>query len=104
MLTEVSGCVVFSEWCENFIDSRLPNVYQHVSIGKPFHGSHLIALRWRQKTIQSLSTIILLEDFFIGHGCNSIIVKLQPPSIPIGLDESEIVATMQVSRVDENPV
>lgn len=95
--------VVLREWRKNLVDGYFPNIYQHVGICEPLHCSNLIAL-WCWDTIQTqgFSSIILFENFLIRHRCHSVIVELEPSGVTVGFDESEVMATVQVARVDQD--
>ena len=89
---------------QGLINRALANIHQHIRVRKALHGAHLVPLHRRYKAIEGLATVILFQDLTIGHGSHAIVVELEPPCLAIGLDQSEVVTTMEVSRVDENTV
>jgi hypothetical protein len=96
--------IIFLERGQHFVDSSLSYVYQHVRIGKPFHGANLVALQSRGNTVQGFSTIVLLKNLLVGDRRHSVIVEFKPSCFAVGFDEGKVMPTMEITRVDENTV
>ena len=95
--------VFLGKWYQNLVNGALANIHQHVCVGESLDGPSLVSLvRWKYIAVQWLATIVLLQDLFVGNGGDAIIIELEPPSIPIWLDKRKVVATMQITRVNED--
>jgi len=46
----------------------------------------------RQNVIQDLTAVVLLENFFVRHLCQLIIVEPQPSRVSVWFDERKVVA------------
>jgi hypothetical protein len=62
----------------------------------------LIPLQCRWNAIENFTTIILLEHLAVSHRCDSVIIKLEPPTRSIGFDASEVVPAVKISRVNKH--
>ena len=62
----------------------------------------MVALHWRDQAIERLTTIVLLKDLSVSDGGNSIVIELEPSSLPIRFDESEVVTAVQITRVNQD--
>jgi hypothetical protein len=61
-------------------------------------------LQRRRNAIENFSPVILFENLAVGHRCDSVIVKLEPPGGSIRFDASEVVTPMEIPRVNEHTV
>lgn len=102
--TQVGRCILLLERREDLVHHTFANVDQHVCVGEALHGPYLIPLHWRNKTIEWLSTVVLLKNLAIGDGRDAVIVELQPPSVVVRLDEREVVTTMKITGMYEDTV
>jgi hypothetical protein len=94
--------VFLLEGSEHLVNSGLSNVHQHVRIGEPLHSANRGTLQCRGYTIDSLSAIVLFEDFLISHRCDPVIIKLEPSRLSVRFDQGKIMATMQVPGVHQD--
>jgi hypothetical protein len=62
----------------------------------------LIPLQCRWNTIENFTPIVLLEHLTVSHRCDSVIIKLEPPTRSIRLDTSEVVPAMEIPRVNKH--
>lgn len=53
---------------------------------------------------EALPTIIVLEDLPLQNGHNAIVVETEPTAISRGFDVDEVVPSVHVSGMDEDPV
>ena len=90
--------------CQHLIDRALAHVHQHVCVSEALYRAHLVALHRRYEAVDRLSSIILFEHLAIRNGRDAIIVELEPAGLTIGLDQREVVATVQVPRVNKDTV
>lgn len=96
--TEVNRCISLGEWCEDFVDSALADVHQHVRIREALDGPELLIPRLdRGIPIGRFATIVIFEDLLVCYGCDAIIVILEPSGLSIGLDKSEVVSAVQIT-------
>ena len=98
------GSIILSERRQDFIDRRVTDVHQHVSVGEPLHCPNLIPLCLGDDPVQRLPTVVLLKNFPVRHRRHPIVIEFEPPGIPIWFDECEVVSTMEVTRVYEYAV
>jgi hypothetical protein len=56
------------------------------------------------QSIEHFSTIVVLEDLLVGDGCHTVVVKLEPPAVGLGLDKRKVVTAVQIARMDEDAV
>ena len=98
------GSIIISERCQDVIDRCVTDVHQHVGVCKPLHRPNLIPLCLGDNAIQRLSTVVLLQNLPIRHRCHTIVVEFKPPGLPIRLDESKVVSTVEVTGVYEYTV
>lgn len=96
--------VLLCERSQYFINSGLSDVYQHVCVRKPFHGSCLVSLGRRQHTIwtRRFSTIVLLQDLAVCYRSHAIVIIFEPAGFTIGLDEGKIMATMEITGMHKH--
>lgn len=105
-LPEMRRGIVLGERLENVVDRTLPDVDEHVGVGEPLGRSSRVVVvprlvsSWRRQ----LSSVVVLENFFVGNGSDSVVVVLEPLAILLGLDQSEIVTPVKISSVNENSV
>ena len=78
------------------------DVHQHVSVREPLHCPDLIPLCLRDNAVQWLSAIVLFQNLPVRHRCHPIVVKFEPPGVPIWFDECEVMSTMEVTGVYED--
>jgi len=99
----VSGCISLGEWCKDIVNSAFADVHQHVRIREALDGPELLIPRLnRGIPVGRFATIVIFMDLLVRHGCNTIIIKLEPSSLSIGLDKSKVVSAVQIARVDED--
>ena len=96
--------IFLGERRQHLVDRLLTNVHQHVGIRKPFHRPDLIPLCLRDNAVQWLPAIVFLQNLPVRHRSHPIVVKIEPPGLPIWFDEREVVSTMEVTRVYEDTV
>jgi len=101
-LTEMCRCILFLEWWQHVIRECLSDVYQHVRVREPLHRANLIPLQRRRNAIEDFSAEILLKNLAVCHGCDPVIVKLEPPCSGIRFDASEVVTAMEIPGVNEH--
>ena len=87
--------------CENLIQCTLTDVHQHVSVREALHRTNLVALHRWHEAVQRLAAVVLLQNLPVGHRRHTIIVELEPPCLPVGLDQRKVVTTMEITGVDE---
>lgn len=95
------GCVLLGEGWQHLIDLALADINQHVRIREPLHRPCLISLKSGHNAVQCLATIVLFQYFTVSHRRHPIVVELEPSSLVIRLDESEVVTAVEITRVDE---
>ena len=96
--------IFLGERRQDFINSCVADVHQHVGVREPLHCPNLVPLCLRDNTVQRLSTIVLLQNFPVCHRCHPIVVEFEPPGFPIWFDKSEVVSTVEVTGVHEHTV
>lgn len=101
-LTQMWRRVLILPWRQDLINRTLANVHEHVRVREALHRAHLVSLHGWYEAIEGLAAVVLFQNLTVGHGSHAIVVELEPPCLAIGLDQSEIVATVEVSRVDED--
>jgi hypothetical protein len=88
----VNGGISLGEWREDFVDSALADVHQHVRIREALDSPDLLILCLDGGiSISRFATIVIFVDLLVRYGRDTIIVKLEPSSFSIGLDKSKIV-------------
>lgn len=102
--TEMRRRVFVLPRSQDLVDSALTDVHKHVSVCKTLHRAHLVPLHGGNKTIEGFTAVILFQDLPISYWRNTIVVEFEPPCLAIGLDQSEVVTTMEVTRVNEDTV
>jgi hypothetical protein len=89
----VDGCISLGKRREDLVGSVVADIHQHVCIGGAHDSLHLLILRLaRDIHFDWITTIIIFEDPLVRHRHDMIIAKLEPSSLPIGLDNSKIVS------------
>lgn len=96
--------VLLGKRSKDFIDGGLPNIHQHICISKPLHRPNLVALQSRRYTVQGFAAIILLQNLSVCDRSNSIVVKFEPSRFAVRFDESEVMAAMYISGMNQNSV
>jgi len=106
-LPEMRRGIVLGERLEDVVDRTLPDVDEHVGVGEPLGRSSRVVVvvprlvsSWGRK----LSSVVVLENLLVGNRSDSVVVVLEPLSILLGLDESEIVTAVEISSVNEDSV
>jgi hypothetical protein len=91
----VKGCISHGQRREDLVSSVVADIYQHVCIGGAHDSPHLLIPRLvRDIHADWITTIIIFEDPLVRHRRDTIIVKLEPSSRSIGLDDSKIVSVV----------
>jgi hypothetical protein len=101
----VNGHISLSKRREDLVDSVVADVHQHVCIG----GEHdsidpLIPGLVRDMHVDRFTAIVVFEGSLVRHRCNTIIMKLEPSSLSIGLDNSKVISIVQITRMDQDSV
>ena len=52
--------------------------------------------------VQGFATIVLLQHFAISHRSYTVIVKLEPPRVAIGLNKSKVVSAVHVTGMHQD--
>lgn len=101
----MSRRVLVLPWCKDFVDRTLTDVHQHVCVRETLHRTNLSALhRWDRAAVHDLATIVLFENFPISDGGDAVVVELQPPCLAVRLDESKVMAAVEITGVHEHTV
>jgi hypothetical protein len=91
--TEVNGCISHGKRREDLVGSVDADIHQHVCIGGAHDSLHLLIPRLvRDIHFDWITTIIIFEDPLVRDRHDMIIVKLEPSSHSIGLDNSKMVS------------
>ena len=93
--------VLFSERCQHLVDGRIPDVDQHVRVRESLHRvtSLITLLNLGQCPIHDLPSVVLLQNFLVSDGRDTVIIVFKPACLPIWLDKSKIVPAVQVAGV-----
>lgn len=80
--------ILIRERSQNFVDSRLPDIYAFVK------RSDLISLQRGRYAVECFTPIVLLQDLLVSDGCYAVIVKFEEMRRMVQVLESvEEVAT-----------
>jgi hypothetical protein len=96
--------IIRSERFQNVIHSLVPNVNQHVRVGEALHRPGLLSLVGSNQTVVHVTTIVVLGDLLVGDRDDPIVIVLEPPSVLLGLDQGEVMASVQIPRMHEHTV
>ena len=55
-------------------------------------------------TVHHLPSVVVLQDLFVSDGSHPVIVKLEPTSIFLRLDQCEVVSAVQIPGMDQYTV
>lgn len=104
--TEMGWNLLSRDGGEDLRDLGLADVHEHVRVGESLHRSlgRRLGRRVDSAVDEALSSVVVLEHLAIRDGDDTVVVEAQPSAIGRGLDVDEIVATVDVSRMDEDAV
>ena len=98
-LTHVRRDILLGKRCQDFIDRRLTDIYQHAGVRESPGRLELVPLCLRDNTAQRFSAVVTLQHFPVRHGRNPFVVEFKPAGMPVWFDESIVVSTVEVTGV-----
>ena len=96
--------IIRSKRFQNVVDSLITYIDQHVGICESLHRSRLLPLVGSDKAVVQIATVIVLCDLLVSDRYDPIVIVLEPPAVLLGLDQSKVVTTVQITRMDEHSV
>lgn len=96
--------ILFCEGWQHLRNLALADIDQHVRVSEPLHRPCLVSLESWHNAVQRLATIVLFQHLTIRHRRHPVVVKLEPSCVVIRLDESEVVAAVEITRVYKHTV
>lgn len=98
-LTEMVRNVVHGDVSEDLGQTRLAHINQHVCVAEALHGAGVGA---ETSIVVDFASKIVFVDFVIHGRGDSVVVELVPLAVWLGLEESKVMAAVEVSAMDQD--
>ena len=104
-LTKVVGHIGWPDRLQHLVHHRLAHVHKHVSIREALHrtnGRRGAGMAVYTAGRHHLTTKVVFQHLLERGGCNAIVVKFEPVAVGLRFDQSKVMTTVQVARVNKH--